>query len=562
MGLLKKYNISTLVKALKLMGKRCKFFLLLIFIFNMVEAAGVPLFAYGLKGAVNAVTALDTGMFRDSLLLVALSIMLWIVYSPLSAYLCNRASRKSIFEVKTQLTEHLTRLPQKYHDTRPTGEILSLMSNDADCLQRIYDWDYFKVVNSAIVGISGLITMLVIDWRFAAFVFLLGTAAVFTTSYFSKQLEKTGENLQKQLSKASTNFYELLKAAKTIRLLGVSGERLQGFNESTVQEADTRIRSSRVSAKMTAIVTLIQSLSYILILITGGVFVYYRLSDWGTVISLAGLKGMADCLFSECGMFMAGMQTSLAGVKRLLAVMSETVETVDTGKFSFSSVLQTPDTVLSAQEVTFSYDGETDILKSANITLKTGKLTVLIGESGSGKSTLMKVLMSLYQPRGGKIVYKSTGNTAVTGDALRRKTAYVPQDAMLFHGSIYDNIACGNESAVMEDVIAASRAAGADEFISQMPEGYDTVLIDDGKSLSGGQRQRIAIARALVKGSPILLLDEVTSALDHANEEKVLQTILDLKKEKAVLLITHKPDIARFADYIYRIENGITTSLS
>lgn len=557
MNLIKRYNVGKLIKTIKLLEKRSTIYMLSIFIFNVIEAVSVPLSAYGIKGVINAVTTSNATLFWKSIQLIAINNILWIVYSPISSYWCAWASKKALSDIKTQFVEHLIRLPQKYHDLKPTGEVLSLISNDVDCFQNIYDWDYFQVVRHAVVGIAGLITMLVIDWRFATIVFVLGTFSVYITSCFSKELEKTGVKLQEQLSKNSTDFYEMIKAIKSIRLLGISKKKAQSFDKETEYEANIRIKNCRINANMNSLITFINSLSYIVILIIGGVFVYLKLSDWGTVIALSALKGTADCLFSDCAMHMAKMQESLAGVKRVLEVMEESEEVVDTSKYYFTSQLKPSNSVLSLKDVNFSYDGKIDVLKSVNISLEVGKLTVLIGESGSGKSTLMKILMSLYQPTKGKIIFKDDNNLIIDREILRKKTAYVPQDPMLFEGSIYDNIACGNENATYNDIISAAKATGANDFITQMANGYNTKLNDDGKSLSGGQRQRIAIARALVKNAPILLLDEITSALDSENEAKILETICRLKVDKAILFISHKVDVEKYADVVMRINDGI-----
>jgi ABC-type bacteriocin/lantibiotic exporter with double-glycine peptidase domain len=191
------------------------------------------------------------------------------------------------------------------------------------------------------------------------------------------------------------------------------------------------------------------------------------------------------------------------------------------------------------------------VLEKFNLRVEPCKLTALVGESGSGKSTVMKLTLGLYEPVYGSISFK--GNEIVSLDSIRAKTAYVPQEAMLFRGSIYDNIACGNPTASKDDITKAAVLAGADEFIDNLEHGYDTIIYDDGKSLSGGQKQRIAIARALVKNADILLLDEITSALDRETEESILQTVKEISKYKAILLITHKTDIADNADLLCRI---------
>ncbi|MGH4122503.1 MAG: ABC transporter ATP-binding protein [Clostridium sp.] len=543
---LKSFNIPTIIKSIQIMGKRNIPYLVSIFLFCSIELAGIPLLTYGIKGVINAVTMKSYSLFWKSIILIALKHLIWSIYSPISSYLCSYASNGAIRDVKVNITEHIIKLPQKYHDSKTNGEILSHISNDTSCLEGIYDYSFFEVIRHALQGIGGIVIMALIDWRFAIVVFMLGTISVYATAHFSKKLEVTGEKLQEDLAKTTVDAYELIKAVKTIRLLNLSDSKKHQFDDSTEAEAITRVKSGEISWKMKAVITGLAAATYLLIIAIGATFVYYNLSDWGTVIALTGLKSSTDCLFLECGEHMAGMQTNVAGVKRLLAILDEKEETIlENGKF-----IITKDSIpLSTTNINFSYDEKSPVLEDINICIEPCKLTALIGESGCGKSSLMKLLLALYEPDKGSISFK--GNEVVTFEALRSKTAYVPQEPMLFSGTVFENISFGYENASINEVISAAKAASVDEFIQLLPNGYDTMIFEEGKNLSGGEKQRIAIARALLKNTPILLLDEITSALDNTTEEKIMETILNISKSKAVFIITHNPDIGIYADRVY-----------
>jgi ATP-binding cassette subfamily B protein len=549
MTLFKTFNIPTIIKSIKLMGKKSKLFLTCIFIFCAVEIIGTVLNTAGIKGVITALGDSNYIHFWKSLFLIVLNNSIWWIYAPIATYLCDVASKGTMRDIKTNLCKHIISLPMKYHDTKANGELLSNVSNDTACLQGIYDWNFFQVLRSAIGGIGGIIIMAIIDWRFAIVVLTLGTISVFTTTHYGKKLEKIGAELQERLAKSSTDAYELVKAAKTIRLMNLKGIKTESFNTSTRLEADSKIIIGKISSKMNAIILGISSISYIAILFIGALFVYYKLSNWGTIIALTGLKYTADMLFSECGQFMAGMQTNVAGVKRLFEITYKPKEKILSDMSFAIKKLNEP---LSIDDVSFSYDENTPVISNYNMTLENNKLTALVGESGSGKSTIMKLILGLYEPKDGSITFD--GDEEVTLTNLRNKTAYVPQDAMLFRGSIYDNIGCGNEHSTKDDIIYAAKLAGANEFIVDLENGYDTVILDDGKSLSGGQKQRIAIARALVKNAPILLLDEITSALDKQTEYHILETIKNISKTKSILFITHRDDVIKWADKIFTIK--------
>lgn len=548
MSLFKNYNIPTIVKAIKMMGRKSKLFVTCILLFCAVEAGCTVLNTFGTKGVITALGDKNLSLFWHSFLFIMLSNCMWWLYAPISTYLCDTASKSTVRDIKADLCGHIISLPMKYHISKPNGELLSAVTNDTDCLQGIYDWFFFQVLRSATGGTGGIIIMMIIDWRFGIIVFLLGTLSVVTTSYFSKKLEKIGADLQNRLARTSTDAYEFVKAAKTIRLFNLADDKTKSFYESTGFEADVKIKSGKISSKMNAIIMGISSISYIAVLFIGALFVYFQISDWGTVIALAGLKYTADMLFIECGQFMAGMQTNVAGVKRLFDIINTPKEKI---LRDISFAIKKMNNPVAVNKASFSYDEGIPVLSGFDMNIENNKLTAIVGESGSGKSTVMKLILGLFEPDDGSIVFN--GDEIVTLRNLRSKTAYVPQDAMLFRGSVYDNIACGSENASREQVASAAKLAGADEFICNLENGYDTILLDDGKSLSGGQKQRIAIARALVKNAPVLLLDEITSALDKQTGEHVMETIKDISKTKAVLFITHRDDVVKWADRIYSI---------
>lgn len=540
------FNISVIVRAINLMGRKKYFLVTAIFVFSAVELCCSMLFTFGIKGALNAVSAKDTAAFWRSVLLILSNHILWWVYAPFACYICARASKGAVCDFKTWMCEHIVRLPMKYLDRKPNGEFLSALTNDVDCLSQVFDWTFFQVLRSATGGLGGIAIMAVIDWRFAIVVVILGAMSVLAASHFSKKLEAAGKERQELLSKTCTDAYELVRAAKTIRLLKLQKRREELYRETTGLEAAARFETGKVTSRMNSTITGISLLTYAVILFTGALFVYYGISDWGTVIALMGLKYATDMLFVECGQFMAEMQSNIAGIKRLFAIMDEEEETVENASYLVKDMNE----ALEMYNVSFSYDPMSPLLSNFNLVIPKTGLTALVGESGSGKSTVMKLILGLYTPDAGRIVFRE-GNP---GDSARRLTAYVPQEPALFRGTVLENILFGSPGTSREAAVSAAKLAGADGFISSLEKGYDTVLMDEGKSLSGGQRQRIAIARALVRDAPILLLDEITSALDRDTEVSILRTVKHIANTKTVLFITHRPDVCKWADKVICME--------
>jgi ABC-type bacteriocin/lantibiotic exporter with double-glycine peptidase domain len=389
--------------------------------------------------------------------------------------------------------------------------------------------------------------MAVIDCRFALVVLALGVLSIWITAFFNKKLEKSGDMLQEANAGSTDYLYELIKGAKTLRLLKLQPYLRMNVSTKTQAEADAKIEVGRITTRMKALTAAVSALTTTLILVAGALFVYFRLTDWGSVAALMLLKGNADGLFIYFGQRVAGMQTSIAGIKRLFALMASPAET-ETDRVPMA--IKPTDAALTLNNVSFGYTGEA-VLDGFNLTLHKTGLTVLVGESGAGKSTVIKLILGLYTPDSGNIVFD--GVEEPTLESIRAKTAYVPQEPMLLRASILENIRFGNPAASMADAVRAAQLAGADGLITGLEAGYETLLTDDGRNLSGGQRQRLALARALVKDAPILLLDEITSALDQVTKGQILETVKELGRTKAVLAVTHDPEIERIADRVIHI---------
>ncbi len=546
MHLIRNLNIPTVVRAMRYMGARSKLFLFCIFGFCAVEIAMVILFTTGIKGVVDSLQMQTVGLFWTSIMFILLSSAIWWLYAPFSSYFCSYCSKKAVRDTNVKLADNIVRLSMKEHDRRKKGELLSSLSNDVACLQRLYDLYFFQIFRTALGGINGVILMAVLDWRFALVVFSMGSLSVLISARFAKKLEKNGDALQKSLAESSIDIYELIKAGKTIRLLQLEDKMLTKTNDSTQTEAKARMVNGKITTGLNTIISGVNALCYTIILAIGALFVYMKLSDWGTVAALMGLKVTTDMLFVEFGQFIAGMQGCIAGMKRLEDIMHTPAE----GPTAQGFIVKADDYPITLQNVSFSYH-HGPVLSKFTMHMSPSGITALVGQSGAGKSTVMKLILGLYEPDSGFVFFNGAGQWSL--DDIRKKTAYVPQDCMLFHASIYDNIAWGNPEASKEEVVCAARQAGAYAFTAALPYGFDTVLLDDGKNLSGGQRQRIAIARALLKNAPVLLLDEITSALDSETEAQILQTIKEISKTKPVLFITHKKEIAQLADTVYTL---------
>ncbi len=560
MNIIEKFNFKLLKQTLGYMNKRKFMFIIICLSFNLMDAVSTVINTYGLKGVINGLTNYNYSLFCHSMFLIILRIFIWLIYTPICSYLCDWSSKHGIYSLNNELSYHIIRQPLSKIESKPVGEYISVLSNDINGVQSIYDGGLSALIGNVVSGIIGLLTMFAIDWRFAIVVIAFGTINLVVSAFTSEKLSSEGAKLQQQLASNSTEIHSQIAAAKTIRLMFIQNQIKQNYGMAVDKETDIKKRLGFASVKMSTLQTLINLVCSMMILIVGAILVNYKLTDWGTVVALTGLKASADMLFSGVGSSLANMQGNLQGSQRCQDIFEQPLENLEDSQahYYLKPILSDAKEILNISGLTFRYSNHLPpILNNINLTLKKGELVVLLGQNGCGKTTLLKLIMSLYTPSNGTISYKSHTDGPASLLNIRDKIAYVSQDTLLMRDTIYNNLLLGNESASLDDVIRAAKLAEADAFIQNLPNGYDYYLTDYGRNLSGGQRQRIAIARALLKNAPILLCDEITSALDHETEEKIIETLYRLKENYAILYITHQPDIVRKADRVVYMENLI-----
>ena len=275
----------------------------------------------------------------------------------------------------------------------------------------------------------------------------------------------------------------------------------------------------------------------------------------GTVTAIVMLQGSVSMMFRQLGTFSAALQQSLSGVSRICSFLNqctEKIEDIDKAE----EELEENDYSITFDNVFFNYNKPDEIINNLNLNIDSNKSVALVGESGSGKSTILKLIMRLYDIQKGSISICGRNIKEFTLGDLRKLIAYVPQDSYLFNGTIEENIRYGKLKATKEEIISAAKAANAYNFILELPDGFNTIVGENGSNLSGGQKQRITIARAFLKNAPFLLLDEPTSSLDLESESKVQNALISLMKGRTTIVVAHRITTIKNVDIICAIKNG------
>ncbi len=457
------------------------------------------------------------------------------------------ASYKESNHTRVRIAEHLTALPMSFYNTKDLTEITTNMMADCSSMESMLSSTIPPLIANLISSTVTCILLALFEWRLAICVFITIPLA-FLIIYASKRKQK--ELFEKQVAEklqASEHIQEYLEGMKVVKSCNMAGESFENLKQVL-----TRLKN--ISVKVELAVGIFMSSASMVLQAGIGITVFA-----GCMLLLNGQVSLLTLL-----MFFL-MATRLYGP--ILAILGQlsTLLNLDVVTGRMRKLLTAPEmkgdkssgknTEISLDHVNFGYNDET-VIKDVSLTIHPGEVVAFVGPSGSGKSTLTKLIARFWDVSGGKITFGGIDIKDIDPKSLMKNFSFVFQDVTLFQDSIMNNIRMGNENATDEEVIEAARKAYCDEFVNKLPEGYETVLGENGGTLSGGERQRISIARAILKNAPIVILDEATASLDPENEVYVQQAIANLSKDKTVIMIAHRLRTVTGADKIIVLEDG------
>lgn len=473
-------------------------------------------------------------------------------------------SQRIVYKMRRQLFEKLNTLPVSYFDTHPTGDIISRISYDIDTINGTLSHDLVQVMTSLYTVIGSLIFMWQISRPMILIFVITVPASILFTRYRSKKVRPHFRARSRKLGELNGFAEEMLSGTKSISAYGrqeiISGR----FNERNEDAMNAYYKAEYYGATLGPTVNFINNFSMSLVAMLGGIL--YMLSKSGTVSEASAffitLGGVAQFVLysrkfagpiNEFANILHEFQSAFSAAERVFRVLDEPSEPADG---EAATELSEVEGLVELSEVTFGYIPEKTVLRDVNITARPGSTVAVVGPTGAGKTTVINLLMRFYDVNSGEIRVDCRPITSLTRASLRRAYTMVLQDTWLFCGSIYDNIVYGKENATAEEVRAAARAARIDGYIESLPEGYDTVLSDEGVNISKGQRQLITIARAMLSDAPMLILDEATSNVDSRTEIKIQEAMNELMKGRTSFVIAHRLSTVQNADTILVVKDG------
>jgi ABC-type multidrug transport system fused ATPase/permease subunit len=478
------------------------------------------------------------------------------VFSYFRVYLFVSVAEKTLADLRQSTFNHLIRLPMKFFQFRRVGELNSRISSDITLLQDALTSTLAEFLRQLIIIIGGVSLMMVTSLKLTLFMLLILPVIMILVVFFGRYIRKLSKEAQKQVADSNTIVEETLQGIQSVKAFTNEYFEMLRYKGKTIEIAETGIKNGKLRGAFSsftilglfgAMVAVIWKGSQLLAageLATGELFsfVIYSMFIGGTI------GGMADVF--------ARVQKFIGATEDLLEIFNEPVEEVE--EIESLPAEQILHGSIRFNNLSFSYPTrtETEVLHKISVAIKPDTLVALVGPSGAGKSTFVSLLLRLYNPTSGQILFDEKESLSIPISALRSQMAIVPQDIFLFGGTIRENIAYGKTGASDEMIVEAARKANAWEFISQFPEGFETLVGERGTQLSGGQRQRIAIARAVLKDPKILILDEATSSLDSESERLVQDALEKLMKGRTSIVIAHRLSTIRQADNILVMDSG------
>ena len=534
---------------------------MLLALFATIISAGLSLVFPAVVGGVGEIPGVlntviensDRALLNTITAVLILIFLIRTVMTFLESYNLAYIGESIILDLRRDLYSHLQHLSLYFFTQRRVGELMSRLSSDVKMIQSLLTTNISTLLQQFFILVGSIIVMFIINARLSLFIIVVIPVAMVLGIIMGRILRRLSAEVQDELASASTVAEESLQNVREVKSFARESYEISRYGDAVVKAFDVQIRSLRYSSVFRPLIGFLAFAGLSLILWFGGLEVLAGRLDAGELvafliygITVAGSFGALINLYST-------FQQAIGATKRVFELL-DTKPTV-TDKANAQPVGKINGRI-TFDDVSFRYDDNVDVIQNINLDVQAGEIIALVGPSGAGKSTLMNLIPRFYDASEGRVSIDGVDVRDVQQVSLREKIGTVPQEILLFGGTIRENILYGMLDATKEQMIEAAKAANAHEFIEKLPEKYDTIVGQRGIRLSGGQRQRVAIARTILKDPRILLLDEATSSLDNESEHLVQEAFARLMQNRTTLIIAHRLSTVQIANRIAVLDDG------
>ena len=462
-------------------------------------------------------------------------------------------SRGVVYRMRQQAFDRLMRLPVSFYDQHPSGDIISRISYDIDTVNTSLSNDIVQILSTIVTVFGSLGFMIAISPKLLTVFCVTVPLSLYAAKRRATVTKPLFRARSRKLGELNGYVEEQLSGLTTLRAYSREDATIASFDTINEEAVEAYYQSEYEGSVVGPLVNFINNLSLALVSVFGALLFVGGQMSIGNISSFILYSRRFSGPINEAANVYAELQSALAAAERVFALIDEPTEPPDA---PHARPLTDVQGHVELEHVNFGYEEGKPILKDFSVNAKPGRLIAVVGPTGAGKTTLISLLMRFYDAQSGQIRVDETDVHDLTRDSLRAAYAMVLQETWLFHGTVYENLAYGNEHATREEVIAAAKAAHADSFIRRLPQGYDTVLTDDGANISKGQKQLLTIARAMLLESRMVILDEATSNVDTRIEKLIQEAMRRLMKGKTCFVIAHRLSTIESADEILVVDHG------
>ena len=496
---------------------------------------------------------IDFSALAGILVLLIVVYVISSIFAWLQAYVMAGVTQRTVYRLRAQVDEKLGRLPLRYFDSHPRGDLLSRVTNDIDNIGTSLQQSLTQLITSLLTIVFVLVLMVTISPILALISILTVPASVIVTILIVRRSQKQFVVQWASTGTLNGHVEEMHTGHAIVKAFGRQREAIEMFDTENEKLYQASYRAQFISGIIQPAMSFISNLNYVAIAVIGGLRVASGQMTLGDVVAFIQYSRQFTFPIIQTASIVNVLQSAVASAERVFQLLDEPEEIAEPVT---PAAFETPVGAVALHDVSFRYEPDKPLIEALSLAVEAGDTVAIVGPTGAGKTTLVNLLMRFYELDGGRITIDGVDTREMKRDDLREAFGMVLQDTWLFHGTVRENIAYGRLDATEEEIQAAAEAAHVDHFVRTLPDGYDTVIDDDATNVSAGEKQLLTIARAFLADPPILILDEATSSVDTRTEVLIQRAMGRLMEGRTTFVIAHRLSTIRDADTILVMEHG------